>query len=130
MEIPGIFIRLPIYQSGAPVGKILGPLLWNSFINDPDPPVATLKYADNTTLDTALRKDQVAIADSTSLKATITTNHNRLQKAAKYAAERCHPNMMTSNTAKSGMLTFTLLQKITPLPSMAKKYEKTKHLNY
>mgnify|MGYP001795956936 CR=1 FL=1 len=74
-----------------------------------------MKYAHDTTLYTALRKYEVTITDSTSLKATVTPNHNRLQEAATYAAEWCHTNK-SLNTAKSSMLTFTLRKKITAEP--------------
>ena len=79
---------------------------------------------DDTTLYTALRKDQVTITDCTLLKATIIPNHNGLQKATTYAADWCDTNKMTLNKAKSDMqLTLMLRKKIMPEPIVINDYE-------
>ena len=73
-------------ELGVPLGKILGTLLWNVFVNNLEPSTSHIKYADDTTLYNAVRLGDVEISYSTAYRATISFTQNPLQETASYAA--------------------------------------------
>ena len=101
---------------GVPQGTILGPVLWNIFIDDLAPAVNFVKYADDTTLYHSLRTNEVSISDSTASRCTISLTHNPLQDAANYTSNWCRENKMLLNTTKSNQITFSLKKEITSSP--------------
>ena len=105
---------------GVPQGTIMGPVLWNCFVDDLCPSVETIKYADDTTLYHAIRKPDVVITDSTRKYATIKYDKNPLQSAADQAAQWSDINSMTLNTSKSQVLTVSLCKQIDSEPIIIK----------
>ena len=103
-------------ELGVPLGKILGTLLWNVFLNNLEPSTSHIKYADDTTLYNAVRLGDVEISYSTAYRATISFTQNPLQEAASYAAAWCDSNEMLLNTTKSMCISFTLQKHLTVEP--------------
>ena len=111
--------RLSVYDCcriGVPQGTIMGPILWNIFVNDLQPQLKHMKYADDTTIYNTIQKTDVTISESTARKATISFIENPLQCAATYAANWCDTNEMLLNTTKSNVITFSVQKKITSTP--------------
>ena len=112
----GKLSKLKPSRIGVPQGTILGPLLWNVFVNDLEPNTNHIKYADDTTLYNTVRLGDVEISDSTAHRATISFTQNPLQEAASYAAAWCDSNEMLLNTTKSMCISFTLQKHLTVEP--------------
>ena len=104
----------PYLQShiGVPQGTILGPLLWNIYINDLRPNAHHIKYADDSTIYSSINKSDVNITNASSHKATVSMSTDPLQDAANYATSWCDQNSMLLNASKSSSITFTLQKKI------------------
>ena len=97
---------------GVPQGAILGPVLLNIYINDLNPDVPYIKYADDSTLYHTIMKANADITDITPRRASILKLHeNQLQNAADQASLLCENNRMLLNTTKSQSIIVTL-QKI------------------
>ena len=97
---------------GVPQGTIMGPLLWNVFVNDLKPNVSHIKYADNTMLYNIVKAQDIFITNSTPQSANIEFARNPLQEGANFASNWCNENAMLLNTAKSSVITFTLMKEI------------------
>ena len=93
---------------GVPQGTVLGPLLWNAFIDDLSPPTPHLKYADDTTLYHPLSKSNCLITDSTAHRATVSISDNHLQRALDYTTQYCTDNFLLLNVNKTLSINFTL----------------------
>ena len=107
------------YQSckiGVPQGTIMGPLLWNVFVDDLKPDINCIKYADDTTVYNIIRKSDVTVTQSTSRSASISFASNPLQTAATYASTWCKDNSMLLNATKSQTINFSLQKKIDCAP--------------
>ena len=104
----GKLSKLKPSRIGVPQGTILGPLLWNVFVNDLKPNTNHIKYANDTTLYNTVRLGDVEISDLTALRAIISFTQKPLQEAASYAAAWCDSNEMLLNTTKSMCISFTL----------------------
>lgn len=114
---------------GVPQGTIMGPILWNVFVNSLEPSLRHIKYADDTTLYNAIKCSDVEISASTSTKATITFHHaNPIQVAAEYSSQWCLHNSMLLNTAKSCRITFTLRKSISSEPVTINNAEIEEHV--
>ena len=61
---------LPV-KIGVPQGTLTGPILWNMFVDDLQPDVTNIKYADDTTLYGAIHKSQVEISESSKSHAVL-----------------------------------------------------------
>ena len=96
-----------------PQGTILGPVLWNIYINDLTPDVPHIKYADDSTLYHTIMKANADITDITPRRASILKLHeNQLQNAADQASLWCENNRMLLNANKSQSIIFTLQKTI------------------
>ena len=102
---------LPSYI-GVPQGTILGPLLWNIYINGLAPKTNYVKYADDSTVYHPIFTDDAVISNSTSQTATVLLPNNPLQEAADYATSWCEQNCMLLNASKSNTITFTLRKQL------------------
>ena len=56
-----------------PQGTIMGPILWNTFINDLTPDADFVKYADDTTIYTAVSSADALVSNATAQSHCITT---------------------------------------------------------
>ena len=93
---------------GVPQGAILGPVLLNIYINDLNPDVPYIKYADD-----SIMKANADITDITPRRASILKLHeNQLQNAADQASLWCENNRMLLNANKSQLIIFTLQKAI------------------
>lgn len=103
---------------GVPQGTIMGPLLWNIFVNDFRPAINCIKYADDTTVYNIVHNGDVSVYNSTSHKASLSFSHlgNPIQQAADYASTWCRHNSMLLNAAKSQLITFTLQKSVHSVP--------------
>ena len=103
---------------GVPQGTVLGPLLWNIFIDNLRPAVNCIKYADDTTVYNIVHKRDVTIFNSTAHKASLSFLHpgNPIQEAADYTMKWCQLNSMLLNATKSQSITFTLQKSIDSVP--------------
>ena len=73
---------------GVPQGTILGLILWNIYINDLRPETSFIKYADDSTVYSVLRKSETTANYSTPHAVTLSIpSDNQLQQAADYAVD-------------------------------------------
>ena len=98
---------------GVPQGTVLGPLLWNAFIDDLSPPTPHLKYADDTTLYHSLSKPNCVLTNSTAHRASVGINDNHLQRALDYTSQYCTDNCLLLNVNKTFSTNFTLQKTLT-----------------
>ena len=96
-----------ISRIGVPQGTIMGSLLWNVFVNDRKPNVSHIKYADNT-----MQWKQFFITNPVPQFATIELARNLLRERGNFASNWCNENAMLLNSAKSSVITFTLMKEI------------------
>ena len=98
---------------GVPQGTIMGPVLWNIFVNTLKPDLAHVKYADDTTVYHSIQSQDVHIDHSTPTEAAVTfKDDNPLQRAANYSTTWSSENNMLLNPAKSTLVTFSLRKTI------------------
>ena len=91
---------------------ILGPLLWEIFINDLTPATSHVKYADDTTLYHSFYKKRSMVTVSTANTEMLQLLKDPLQEATTYAAHWSNNNQMLLNTTKSSTITFNLKKSI------------------
>ena len=104
---------------GVPQGTILGPLLWNVYINDLTPHSAKyIKYADDSTAYHPIMKTDIEILSSTKQASNISIRDDCLQQAADYATEWCNANSMLINATKSNSIIFSLKKQVNTPPIM------------
>ena len=74
---------------GVPQGTVLGPLLWNAFINDLSPRTPHLKYADDTNLYRSQSKPNCVLTNCTAHRAFVSINDNNFRRALNYTSQYC-----------------------------------------
>ena len=114
----------------ASMHNVLGPLLWNIFINDFNPSIAHIKYADDVTLYHPLNKGECLMYESTAHQATISyADSSPVQLALDYTSRYCKENHLNLNVRKSTSMNFTLQKSISIPPfvvaeeSLAQQHE-------
>ena len=101
---------------GVPQGTILGPTLWNTFIDDLSPSVPHIKYADDTTIYASVVKADVELINSTPHHVTVPSPSFDIQRALDETHNWCNLNHMALNITKSNSITFSLQQTILDRP--------------
>ena len=102
---------LPV-KIGVPQGTLTGPILWNMFVDDLQPDVTNIKYADDTTLYGAIHKSQVEISESSTSHAVLLLCDNPLQHATSCVKSWSDQNGMILNASKTTAITFSLRKTI------------------
>lgn len=86
---------------GVPQGTLLGPILWNIFVNDLQPDSKTIKYADDTTVYTTIKKKDPTTINRTARDHCISLLDNSIQKAASGVLSWSNDNGMSLNVSKT-----------------------------
>jgi hypothetical protein len=97
---------------GVPQGTLIGPVLWNIFVDTLQPEIDHIKYADDTSIYNTIGTSDADTLTSTSRAATLSMKINRLATAADYASVWSAQNHMRLNTQKTKTITFSLQKMI------------------
>ena len=116
VRFSGFCSAYKVSRVGVPQGTILGPFLWNVFINDLKTDVDVIKYADDTTLYCPLNINNSLVVSSTSHDIVIAVQNDTLQSAIDSSVLWSDNNHMLLNAKKCNAITFSLQQKVKSRP--------------
>jgi len=90
---------------GVPQGTLSGPIFWLIFADDLQPPIPTVKYADNTTSYDVVTSGNITTMNHTSATAIdVSLGEDRIQSALTYSHQWLTNNGMSSNVMKTATL--------------------------
>ena len=99
---------------GVPQGTISGPLFWLAYCDSlqPPAPTETIKYADDTTCYTVVRKNDCRVISSTCTTCCISPTPDHIQEALDFSMDWCTDNHMQLNPTKTNILNLSVRKKI------------------
>ena len=114
---------------GVPQGTILGPILWNAYVQDLKPSERVIKYADDTTIYVPVLRKDIEVTTSERRNRSILISHNAMQVAADRATSWCENTNQKINATKTQFLMFSLQLNITVSPPIMIKSEQVEQTN-
>ena len=98
---------------GVPQGTILGPTLWNIYVQDLGSGDKVIKYADDTTIYSSVKKSDVDVVSRNKRDRIINVCHNSLQNSTNSVVQWCNANHQSINAAKTQHMILTLQSNVT-----------------
>ena len=93
---------------GVPQGTISGPNLWKVYVSDLKPSAMTLKYADDTTVYSEVRKSDIIVNEKCGRERVISLCNNNMQSATDNAVQWSMENHQRLNAGKTQFMMFSL----------------------
>ena len=93
---------------GVPQGTISGPIFWLVFVDDLQPEMNSIKYADDATCYAPINIKNCTFTVNTSSEANFCLNTNIIQEALTYSQEWCLKNSMILNATKTKILNLSV----------------------
>ena len=99
---------LSTQDSGVLQGTISGPNSWKVYVSDLKPSAMTLKYADDTTVYSVVRKSDITVNQKCGWERLISIRNNNMQSATDNAVQWSMENHQRLNAGKTQFMMFSL----------------------
>lgn len=101
-----------VVNVGVPQGTISGPMFWLAFVDDLQPEMTSVKYADDTTCYAAITTSDCTTLRNTPSAVSINLTPNVIQNALNYSQDWCMTNSMLLNANKTKIVNLSVKKTI------------------